>query len=136
VNANAQNRTVTGKVSDSNGTPLAGATISPVGSGAAVVSGPNGQFSISLPASTTQLTISYSGYATQTVVVSGNSVDVKMIASASTLSDVVVIGYGTSRKKDLTGSVASVTSKDFVKGALTTPEQLIAGKVAGVAIYL
>ena len=66
--------------------------------------------------------------------ISGNTVNVSLQSTASDLNTVVVIGYGTVRKKDLTGSVATVSAKDFQKGVITTPEQLIAGKVAGVSI--
>jgi iron complex outermembrane receptor protein len=57
-----------------------------------------------------------------------------LVADNTSLEEVVVVGYGTSRKKDLTGSVTSITSKDFQTGAITTPEQLISGKVPGVSI--
>ena len=60
--------------------------------------------------------------------------DVALVINNTSLGEVVVIGYGTSRKKDLTGSITTVSSKDFQKGNITTPEQLIAGKVAGVSI--
>src|SRR4029079_11223714 len=68
------------------------------------------------------------------VPISGSSVNVSLQPNASDLNTVVVIGYGTVRKKDLTGSVVSVTAKDFQKGAIVSPDQLIAGKVAGVSI--
>ena len=60
--------------------------------------------------------------------------DVSMSLSTGSLAEVVVIGYGTRQKKDLTGAVTSITAKDFNKGTITTPEQLIAGKVAGVQV--
>ena len=83
----------------------------------------------------TALQISYVGYETVTVPVpSGNTVNVKMKSDAQMLSDVVVIGYGTQRKSDLTGSVSNVSSKDFNSGLISSPEQLINGKVSGVQI--
>src|SRR5437763_3343115 len=60
--------------------------------------------------------------------------NVSLLGTASSLNEVVVIGYGTRLKKDLTGSVSAITAKDFNKGSITTPEQLIAGKVAGVQV--
>jgi len=131
----AQNKTITGKIMDSNyGSPLVGATVAAKGSGKAVVTDASGRYSIELPSSVTQLTVSYAGFTTMEVSITGNTVDVRLVSASATLGDVVVIGYGTTRKKDLTGSVATIGTKDFVKGALTSPEQLITGKVAGVQI--
>ena len=64
----------------------------------------------------------------------GNTITVTLRAATTTLADVVVVGYGTARKRDVTGSVATVSSKDFQKGVITTPDQLIAGKVPGVVV--
>ena len=135
VTAMAQNRTVTGKITDSkDGSILAGATVSATGTSKVVISDATGSFKIEIPASVKQLSISYSGYQTQDVLISDNFINVKLVSSSEKLADIVVIGYGTVRKKDLTGSVATIGTKDFVKGAMTTPEQLIMGKVAGVQI--
>ncbi|MEN9883464.1 MAG: hypothetical protein RLZZ420_681, partial [Bacteroidota bacterium] len=135
LSASAQNRTVTGKISDSNaGTPLNGATVTAKGTSKSVVTDASGNFSIEVPSAVNQLVVSFSGYATQDVAITGSMLNINMVIASATLGDVVVIGYGTTRKKDLTGSVATIGSKDFVKGALTTPEQLIQGKVAGVQI--
>jgi iron complex outermembrane receptor protein len=95
----------------------------------------DGSYRITVKSSTTVLVFSSVGFTTQEITIGGRSViDVGLAVNNSTLGDVVVIGYGTRRKKDLTGSVANVTSKDFQKGVITTPEQLIAGKVAGVSV--
>ena len=135
VTAMAQNRTVTGKITDSkDGSILAGASVSATGTTKVAVSDATGSFKIEIPVSVKQLSISYAGYETQDVLVSDNFINVKLVSSSEKLADVVVIGYGTVRKKDLTGSVAIIGAKDFVKGAMTTPEQLIMGKVAGVQI--
>jgi iron complex outermembrane receptor protein len=74
------------------------------------------------------------GFVEREVSISGSNMDITLTSSTSALNEVVVIGYGTSRKKDLTGAISTVTQKDFVKGPITTPEQLIAGKVAGVQV--
>jgi len=135
ITATAQNRTVTGKITDSkDGTILAGATVSATGTSKVVVSDATGNFKIEIPTTVKQLSISYAGYQTQDVLASDNFINVKLVSTSEKLTDVVVIGYGTVRKKDLTGSVAIIGTKDFVKGAMTTPEQLIMGKVAGVQI--
>jgi TonB-linked SusC/RagA family outer membrane protein len=135
ISALAQQKTVEGRVLDNvSGTPLVGASVAVKGTEIGVLTNATGRFTIAVPNGATQLTISYSGYASTDVNISSDKLEVKLSVSSSSLADVVVIGYGTSRKKDLTGSVATLSTKDFVKGALTTPEQLIQGKVAGVQI--
>lgn len=132
--ANAQN-TVTGKVTDSkDGSGLSGVTVLLKGSKTAAQTDANGNYSISVPANATLIfsSVSYSGR--EVAVRSQTNLDISLMASNQQLNEVVVIGYGTSRKKDLTGAVATVTAKDFQKGNITTPEQMIAGKVAGVSI--
>jgi len=131
----AQNKTVSGKVTDaSTGSPLVGATVAAKGASKTVVSDASGNFTIEVPSTVSQLTITYTGYASIDVNITGASLTIQLSQSNTNLGDIVVIGYGSARKKDLTGSVATVGTKDFVKGALTTPEQLIQGKVAGVQI--
>ena len=131
----SQSRVVTGKITDSkDGAPIVGATVTPKGSSGGTTTGPDGSFSLSVPENTKTLIISSIGYSSREVGITASTVNISLISSNSALNEVVVIGYGTTRKKDLTGAVASVSSKDFVKGAIQTPEQLIAGKVAGVQI--
>ncbi|MFK9943394.1 hypothetical protein ACJENI_24640, partial [Escherichia coli] len=86
------------------------------------------------PANTTTLVISSIGYTQKEVSATGATFQIGLAATNAQLSEVVVIGYGTARKKDLTGSVVQLTEKDFNKGVTNTPEQLIAGKVAGVQV--
>ena len=136
ISVYAQERTVTGKVTDAKeGAPLAGASVVVKGSNKGVTTSADGTFAIKVPTGATTLVISYLNFASKEVLLdSKNTVSVSLTASTDQLSEVVVIGYGTSRKKDLTGSVATVSAKDFNTGAISTPEQLIAGKVAGVSI--
>jgi iron complex outermembrane receptor protein len=136
ISVYAQERTVTGKVTDAkDGAPLAAASVVVKGSNKGVTTSADGSFAIKVPSGATALVFSYLNYASQEVVLdSKNTVNVSLAASTDQLSEVVVIGYGTSRKKDLTGSVSTVSAKDFNTGAISTPEQLIAGKVAGVSI--
>jgi iron complex outermembrane receptor protein len=90
---------------------------------------------MSVPATSTILVFTAVGFSTrEEVIPPSNILNVSLVGFASSLNEVVVTGYGTTRKKDLTGSVANITSKDFQKGVITTPEQLIAGKVAGVSV--
>lgn len=133
--ANAQEKTVAGKVTDAkDGSALQGVSVFVKGSTKAAQTGADGTFKIKVPAGATSLTFSSIGFATQDVTIGTGDVFVKLVQSNASLNEVVVIGYGSTRKKDLSGSVTTVSSKDFVKGAITTPEQLISGKVAGVAI--
>ena len=132
----AQNRVITGKVTDTkDSAAVAGATVSAKGTRIGVQTTSDGSFSISVPSNTTVLVISSVGFASQEVSIDGkSSVEVWLVITNATLNEVVVTGYGSIRRKDLTGSIATISSKDFVKGPLTSPEQLINGKVPGVQI--
>ena len=130
----AQNRTITGRVTDSSGTGIAGVTVTARGLQTATQTANDGSFRITVPSTVDALIFSSVGFATLQAVISGSPMNVLLSGATSALNEVVVIGYGTRMKKDLTGAVTAVTAKDFNKGAVTTPEQLIAGKVAGVQI--
>lgn len=132
----AQEKIITGKITDSkDGNPIVGASIVPKGSTRGTSSGSDGAFRINVSDNVTVLVISSVGYATQEVDIAGQtSVAVALVANNLNLNEVVVVGYGTARRKDLTGAVASVKSKDFNQGIITSPDQLIQGKVAGVQI--
>jgi TonB-dependent starch-binding outer membrane protein SusC len=133
IAATAQDKTVTGKVTDSKGQPVAGATVMIKGTKTGTATTNDGSFSIKAPTGAT-LVISSIGFTSQEVSAASAS-SISLVSSAGdALNEIVVVGYGSSKKKDLTGSVVSISSKDFVKGAITTPEQLIAGKVAGVQV--
>lgn len=133
--ASAQDKTVTGKVTDSkDGSPVVGASVQPKGARTGTSTKADGTFSINVSPSVTSLVITSIGYDSQEISITGkSSVDVSFVASfGSNLNEVVVTGYGTSKKKDLTGAVGSVKEKDFNKGVFTSADQLIQGKVAGV----
>jgi iron complex outermembrane receptor protein len=133
VAAFAQN-VVTGKVTDTkDGTPVSGVTVTVRGTRTAVQTAADGTFKINAPAGATLIFTSV-GFATQQATVGSGAVEVGLTQANQQLNEVVVVGYGTTRKKDLTGSVTTVSAKDFQKGVITTPEQLISGKVPGVAI--
>jgi TonB-linked SusC/RagA family outer membrane protein len=129
---------ISGKVFDEANQPLPGATVTVKGTQKSTSTDANGNFRLTgLANGTVTLQISFVGYVTseRAVNVSGNvSVTVGLKPTANDLNEVVVIGYGTEKKKDLTGSIAIVTAKDFNQGNITTPEELIQGKVAGVSI--
>lgn len=131
----SQTKTVTGSVMDATGAPLPGVTVAAKNQNIASTTNESGQFSLNVPASTTTLVFTYVGYATQEAAIpSSGEVNISLQLSTGSLSEVVVIGYGTARRRDLTGSITQITAEDFNKGSITTPEQLIAGKVAGVQI--
>jgi len=131
----AQDRVITGRVTDSTGNGLAGVTVTAKGSRTATQTNNDGGFSITIPSTVDALIFSSVGFATREIpVISGAPLTVSLSGAGSSLNEVVVIGYGTRMKKDLTGAVTAITAKDFNKGSITTPEQLIAGKVAGVQI--
>ena len=130
----AQTRTIKGVVTDAqNGEALIGATIMVEGDKSGTVTDFDGNFSLQVPSSAKKVKISYIGYIDQVVAISDN-MKVNLESDSKALADVVVIGYGTARKSDLTGSVATVKAKDFNKGLVSSPEQLINGKVSGVQI--
>ena len=133
----AQDKVVTGKVTDSkDGTPVVGATVQAKGTRTGTSTKNDGTFSISVGSDVTTLVISSIGFVTQEVSIAGvSSVDVSFVASAGpNLNEVVVTGYGTARRKDLTGATATLREKDFNKGTYTSPDQLIQGKAAGVMV--
>ena len=130
----AQTRTVKGIVTDAqNGEALIGATVMVEGDKSGTVTDFDGNFRLQVPSSAKKVKISYIGYIDQVVAISDN-MKVNLESDSKALADVVVIGYGTARKSDLTGSVATVKAKDFNKGLVSSPEQLINGKVSGVQI--
>lgn len=132
----AQTKVITGKVTDSkDGSGISGASVTAKGKSTGTQTGADGAFSLSVDNAVTTLVVSYVSFSTKEVSIAGKtSIDVSMVVANQVLSEVVVTGYGSVRRKDLTGSIATVGTKDFVKGPLTSPEQLINGKVAGVQI--
>jgi len=126
-------QTVTGTVTDKKGEPIPGVTVTVKGTKNATSTNNQGVYSLNNVASDAVLLFTGAGISRQEVQVGGrSSVNAELETSVSSLNEVVVVGYGTSRKKDLTGSVASVKAKDFLQGTVATPDQLIQGKVPGV----
>ncbi len=126
---------VKGTVKDaSNGSAIPGVTIVIKGTQKGTTSDLDGKYSIQTETNSV-LVFSFVGYETQEIPVNGRStIDVTLNVSSETLEEVIVIGYGSVKKTDLTGSVTSVSSKDFNKGAITSPQELLVGKTAGVVI--
>ncbi|NCD69864.1 SusC/RagA family TonB-linked outer membrane protein [Mucilaginibacter agri] len=138
IMAFAQSGSISGKIVDEHNQPLPGATLTIDGTTLGGAADANGNYKITgIKPGTYTVRARFVGYddVVKSISVNGPvTLPVNMLPSNKSLSEVVVIGYGTQRKKDLTGSVVAVTSKDFNQGPITTPEQLIQGKVSGVQI--
>ena len=137
ITAFSQEKVITGKVTDSkDGSAMPGVSVAAKGSSTGTSTGTDGTFRLSVRSSVTTLVISSVGFATQEVSIDGkSSIDVQLVVSNATLGEVIVTtGYGTAKKKDLTGSITQLSTKDFQKGPQTSPFQLIQGKVPGVQI--
>jgi TonB-linked SusC/RagA family outer membrane protein len=133
----AQTKVVTGKVTDAkDGSGVPNASVLVKGTKQGTQTEADGTFKLTVAQNATTLTISSIGFTTLDVSIVGkSSVNVALSAAASEqLNDVVVIGYGTARKKDLTGAVASLSAKSFNQGAIAAPDQLLQSKIAGVLV--
>jgi TonB-linked SusC/RagA family outer membrane protein len=131
----SQTRQVTGKITDNAGAPLAGVSILTDKRTSSATTKDDGTFSIRVDNSTTTLVVSFVGYATQTIDVTGkSSIDVKMLAATNTLDDVVVIGYGTQRKSSVTGAVSKYTNEKLDEIPVSRLDQALQGKIAGVQV--
>jgi len=126
---------VTGTIADANtGLPLSGATVSVKGTKVNVSSDATGKYAIRIAGSKAVLVVSYVGYNTLEVTVTGTNLNISLKPAAQDLTQVVVVGYGTQSRRDVTGAVKSVKSEAFNKGIINAPEQLLQGKVAGVNV--
>ena len=127
-------RIVTGNVTDEAGLPLLGVTVLVPGTSTGTSTDIDGNFSVKVPAGATTLEFSYIGYSKLALPIQGETMNVQMTPDTQVMDEVVVIGYGSQKKDDLTGSITAVGEKDFNEGLISSPEQLINGKVAGVQI--
>jgi TonB-dependent starch-binding outer membrane protein SusC len=125
-------QTVTGTVTDAKGEPVSGISVTVKGTTKGASTNAQGVYTLNDVANGATLIFTGSGFTSQSVKVTGGTVNVSIATSISNLNEVVVVGYGTARKKDLTGSVGSVSAKDFNKGTYTSADQLFQGKVSGV----
>lgn len=133
--ATAQNKTIKGTVLDEKNNPVAGSSITVKGTAAGTSTDSTGAFTLSIPAAAKTLVVSSVGYAGyETAIGTKITFAITLASSSQLLTDVVVVGYGTSRKKDLTGSVSTISNKDLNPGPVTSPLQQIAGKAAGVNV--
>ncbi|MEX0778917.1 MAG: SusC/RagA family TonB-linked outer membrane protein [Balneolales bacterium] len=131
----AQAQSVSGSVTDSEtGEALPGVNIVVQGTQTGTATGSDGQYEMAVPSLEATLVFSYVGYTEQIIAIDGRaSIDVEMVTQQLG-EELVVVGYGTQRRSDVTGSIGSVSSEDFNRGQTSTPEQLLQGKVAGVNV--
>lgn len=135
MNIVQQNKKVTGVIVDTNGYPVIGANVVVKGTTNGNITDIDGKFALENVPENAILLISYIGYKSQEIPVKGQSaLNITLVEDSETLDEVVVVGYGSSVKKDLTTAVTSVKSKDFLQGAVNDAMQMIDGKVAGVTV--
>jgi TonB-linked SusC/RagA family outer membrane protein len=134
-NAIAQDRTVTGTVTDkADGKPLPGITITIKGAKGATQTGANGKYSIFVPSGASGLDFSSLGYAAQSITSTSSVIDVVMVEDANALSEIVVTGYGTTTKKEITGSVSQISGKVIESLPVQTFDKALQGRAAGVQV--
>ncbi|GAB3989141.1 TonB-dependent receptor [Spirosoma daeguense] len=129
-------QTVSGRITDaSTNEALAGCNVVVKGTQRGTTADANGNYKIVVPEGNITLVFGFIGFVSQEIAVNGRTtINVALSASASELAQVVVIGYGSASKKDMTGAVKSIKSADFNRGIINSPEQLLQGKVAGVNV--
>ncbi len=129
-------QTVSGTVIDGlDGKPMVGASVAVKGGGQSTSTDANGAFSLQVPGNNAVLVIRYVGYISQEISVGNRSkIEVTLKPDQAELAQVVVVGYGTQKKKDITGAVKSLSNDEFNRGIITSPQQLLQGKIAGVNV--
>ncbi len=128
-------RTISGTISDGqSGDPLIGANLLVVGTSSGTVTDIDGSYTLEVPEGATEIEISYTGYTTQKVTIGASNVLDFTLSPGEFLEEIVVVGYGTKKAKEITSSVASVKAEDFNKGNVNDPAKLLQGKVAGLSI--
>jgi TonB-linked SusC/RagA family outer membrane protein len=125
---------IRGRIVEENGLPLPGATVHEEGTSNAVTTDIDGNFEINVENKDAVIIVSFIGYMEVKIAAGKMPNILKLTPNIAELAEVVVIGYGTSTKKDVTGAVSSISAKDMNQGAITSPQQLIAGKLAGVVV--
>jgi len=131
----SQQKTVTGRVTDQDSKPLFNATVTAKGTNISTTTNADGQYSITLPSNANTLIFSYVGYQVNEMSIQGNTtVSVTMQPQSNSMNEVVVIGYGVSKRRDVTGAVSSVTASQIEKVPVTTLDQALQGRAPGVQI--
>ncbi|MBS1567049.1 MAG: TonB-dependent receptor plug domain-containing protein, partial [Bacteroidetes bacterium] len=134
----AQTKTITGKITDSkDGSPIVGASVQAKGSKKGTSTAADGSFSLTVANDVNTIVVTSVGFDKQEIDITGKTTaDVSLVATNASLNEVVVVGYGTVRKRDLTGAVTSVKAKDFNQGQISSPDQLLQNKVPGMEITM
>lgn len=131
----SQTKTITGKISDEKGSPLSGVTVTAKGTTQSSATSDNGTFTLQLPNNVKTVVLSSVGYADQEIDVNGKlAINVSLQTAARQLNEVVVVGYGTQRKTDLTGALTSISTKEFAQQPVTRVDQILQGRAAGVQV--
>lgn len=126
---------ISGTVTDAkSGETLIGANVIVKGTLVGTITDFNGNYTLEIPEGYSDVKFSFTGYTSQTIAIEGDGTYDIALTGGQALDEVVVVGYGTTQTKDLTGSVIAITEEDFLQGNISTPEQLVAGKLAGVKI--
>jgi TonB-linked SusC/RagA family outer membrane protein len=134
-NMPSQQIVVTGKVTDQDGIGIPGVTVQVKGTTNTRTTNESGSYSISIPKSGSTLVFTYIGFKTESRLITDQKVaNIKLISESTTLDDVVVIGYGSVKRTDLTGSVGRVDMKDIMEAPVGSIEEALAGRVAGVQV--
>jgi len=129
-------RTITGVITDAeSGEPLIGANVLIKGSGTGTITDIDGSYSLNVPEGADMIVISYTGYTDQELTLGASDVLNIALSQGSVLDEVVVIGYGSQSKKEITSAVESISAEEFNQGPITDPAQLLQGKVAGLQVY-
>ncbi len=127
--------TVNGTITSEDQQPLIGATVLVKGTTTGAVTDLDGKFTVQVPDQNAVLVIGYTGFAEQQITVGTQTqLNIVLKVDIQRLNELVVVGYGSQKKRDVTGSVTNISEKDFIKGNIATPEQLVNGKIAGVQI--
>lgn len=125
---------ITGKVLDDKGQPLVGANIKGKGTSITARTDVDGSFNIALPDGINSLVVSFIGMETQEVLITGGSMTIILKSEGQKLEDVVVIGYGTTKRKDVTGAISTIKTTEIPKGANTSIDQALGGRAAGLVV--
>lgn len=134
ITAMAQQRALSGKVTDIAGEAVVGATVMVKGASQGTITDLDGRFSLQVPAGARTLTVSYVGMKTAEVTITANVINIVLEDDTKLLEDLVVVGYGTQRKRDLTGSISSVQGKTLAQIPLTGTAQALTGRLPGVQV--
>src|SRR5690625_6950237 len=136
LNINLRQESVSGRITDAEtGESLPGVNVLVKGSSSGAATDSDGFFSLTAPSLNETVLISYIGYQTLEVPLEGrNTLDIELAPQILAGDEIVVVGYGTVRREELTSSVSSINSRDFISGAVSDPVQMIDGKVAGLTM--